>query len=162
MQRLHPHSFSWRQGVRLEQLSGYFGPDVVAAGVPVPQCLPELTIPRVSSPTNSLLQVPCVELGRAENIWSIFQNDVHMELQRKWGHIPQLFISYKPNAQLPSLFATARTVAHQVSLSKGFPRQEFLSRLPFPPQQKEGTVSDMEIISVYIHTHIPHFSLCQK
>jgi hypothetical protein len=80
-----------------------------------------------------------------------------MEIQRKWGHIPQLFISYKPNAQLLSLFATARTVAHQVSLSKGFPKQEYLSTLPFPPQQKEGAVSDTEIISVYIHTHIPHF-----
>ena len=82
-----------------------------------------------------------------------------MELQRKWGHIPQLFISYKPNAQLLSLFTAARSVAHQVSLSKGFPRQEYWSGVPFPPQQKESSVSDTEIISVYIQTHVPHFSL---
>ena len=31
------------------------------------------------------------------------------------------------------LFATLWTVAHQVPLSMGFPRQEYWSRLPFPP-----------------------------
>ena len=31
------------------------------------------------------------------------------------------------------LFAIPRTVAHQVPLSTGFPRQEYWSRLPFPP-----------------------------
>ena len=30
------------------------------------------------------------------------------------------------------LFATLRTVAHQASLSMGFPRQEYRSELPFP------------------------------
>ena len=31
------------------------------------------------------------------------------------------------------LFATPRTVTHQASLSMGFSRQEYWSRLPFPP-----------------------------
>ena len=31
------------------------------------------------------------------------------------------------------LFVTPWTVAHQAPLSKGFPRQECWSRLPFPP-----------------------------
>ena len=31
------------------------------------------------------------------------------------------------------LFATPWTVAHQAPLSVGFPRQEYWSRLPFPP-----------------------------
>ena len=31
------------------------------------------------------------------------------------------------------LFATPWTVAHQAALSMGFPRQEYWSRLPFPP-----------------------------
>ena len=31
------------------------------------------------------------------------------------------------------LFATPWTVAHQASLSTGFPGQEYWSRLPFPP-----------------------------
>ena len=31
------------------------------------------------------------------------------------------------------LFATPWTVAHQAPLSKGFPRQEYWSRLPYPP-----------------------------
>ena len=38
-------------------------------------------------------------------------------------------------AQLPSsvqLFATLWTVTHHVLLSKGFPRQEYWSELPFP------------------------------
>ena len=30
------------------------------------------------------------------------------------------------------LFAAPRTVAHQVPLSMGFPRQEYWSKLPFP------------------------------
>ena len=33
------------------------------------------------------------------------------------------------------LFATLWTVAHQVLLSMGFPRQEYWSRLPFPPPE---------------------------
>ena len=31
------------------------------------------------------------------------------------------------------LFVTPWTIAHQSSLSMGFPRQEYLSGLPFPP-----------------------------
>ena len=40
------------------------------------------------------------------------------------------------------LFATLCTVAHQASLSMGFPRQERWSRLPFPPP---GDLPDSEI-----------------
>ena len=34
---------------------------------------------------------------------------------------------------LSKLFVTPWTLAHQASLSMGFPRQEYWSRLPFPP-----------------------------
>ena len=37
------------------------------------------------------------------------------------------------------LFATPWTVAHQASLSMGFPRQEYWSELPFP---SPGALSD--------------------
>ena len=40
------------------------------------------------------------------------------------------------------LFATPLTIAHQASLSMGFPRQEYWSGLPFPPPEhlpKPGT-----------------------
>ena len=47
-----------------------------------------------------------------------------------------------------SLFATPRTVAHQVPLSMGFPRQEYWSGLPFPspgdfpdPQIEPGSLA---------------------
>ena len=33
----------------------------------------------------------------------------------------------------PSLFAASWIVAHQAHLSRGFPRQEYWSGLPFPP-----------------------------
>ena len=35
--------------------------------------------------------------------------------------------------QLSPIFATLRTVAHQALLSMGFSRQEYWSRLSFPP-----------------------------
>ena len=40
------------------------------------------------------------------------------------------------------LFATPRTIAHQVPLSMGYPRQEYWSGLPFPPP---GNISDLRI-----------------
>ena len=45
------------------------------------------------------------------------------------------------------LFANPRTVAHQAPLSTGFPRQEYLSGVPFPPPGDLPN-PEIELISV--------------
>ena len=48
---------------------------------------------------------------------------------------------------LSKLFVTPWTLAHQASLSMGFPRQEYWSRLPFPPP---GDLPDPGIEPAYL------------
>ena len=55
-------------------------------------------------------------------------------------------------------FATPWTVAHQVPLSKGFPRQEHWSRLPFP---SSGELPDprTELISPALNSYLLHWQV---
>ena len=69
---------------------------------------------------------PLVDLPpRAEMTMMILEN---------LGTTDEIFMSVKYTCVLShvQLFATPWTVAHQVSLSVGFPRQEHWSGLPFP------------------------------
>ena len=45
-------------------------------------------------------------------------------------------------------FATPWTVAHQASLSMGFPKREYLSGLPFPPL---GDLANQELNPPLLH-----------
>ena len=60
-------------------------------------------------------------------------DQISLDLGRVWETFPMGSVCTLSRFSLVQLFAIPWTIAHQAPLSMGFPRQEYWSRLPFPP-----------------------------
>ena len=58
-------------------------------------------------------------------------NSIRINCRNSFPNNVCVFVHAQPLSRV-QLFATPGTVAHQVPLSTGFPRQEYWSGLPFP------------------------------
>ena len=75
---------------------------------------------------------PSLGFSRQEH-WSGLPFPSPMHGSEKWNRPPLLSLVCTCVLSRVWLFAAPWTVAHQASLSMGFPRQEYWSGLPFPP-----------------------------